>query len=146
MYNAWQQQNNIVNYIAYIEKTPIEMVELMNSKRDCWSCLKVGHWSVNCNIRKKCSLDGSCNKYNHESLHQAHIDRVTFHATTPTTNQQSENEAPCNCLLQLMRVRSGTSLQIGVNILRDGGATISLITICKARDMDLIGEKIKFQL
>ena len=45
-----------------------------------------------------------------------------------------------------MRVRSGTSLQIGVNILRDGGATISLITICKARDMDLIGEKIKFQL
>lgn len=63
-----------------------------------------------------------------------------------TTYQQSENEAPSNCLLQLMKVRSGTSLRISLNILWDGGATISMITFSKARDMSLNGEPIKISV
>lgn len=63
-----------------------------------------------------------------------------------TTNQQSENEAPSNCLLQLMKVRSGTSLRISLNILWDGGATISMITFSKATDKSLVGEPIKISV
>ena len=55
-----------VNCRAYLEKTPVEKIELIKSKRACWSCLKVGHRSADCKIRKKCSLDSNCNKYHHE--------------------------------------------------------------------------------
>ena len=95
---------------------------------------------------KKCSLDSNCNKYHHESLHQAHVDGITFHATIPTQKQQSENEASSICLLQLMKVNSGTSPQIGLNVLWDGSATVSLITFSKDKDMGLVGEPIKISV
>ena len=42
-----------------------------------------------------------------------------------------------------MRLNSGTSPQIGLNVLWDGSATISLIKFSKAIDMSLVGEPIK---
>ena len=41
--------------------------------------------------------------------------------------EKSKDSRSDSCLLQLMRVNSGTSPSIGLNVLLDGGATTSLI-------------------
>ena len=91
--------------------------------------------------RNRCIVDSACDKYHHESLHQAHVDGITFHATT--VMEESKDSKSESCLLQLMRVNSATSPSIGLNVLWDGEATISLITFSKAREMGVVGDPVK---
>ena len=86
-------------------------------------------------------VDSACDKYHHESLHQAHVGGITFHAATAM--EESKDSRSESCLLQLMILNSGTSPSIGLNILWDGGAKISLITFSKAREMGLAGDPVK---
>ena len=116
-------------------------MEIFKPKRACWSSMKIGHQSVDCTLQKKCTVDSTCDKYYHESFHQAHVDGIMFHATTVT--EETKDSWSDSCLLQLMRVSSGTTPSIGLNILWYGGATISLITFKKAREMGLVGDPIK---
>ena len=116
-------------------------MELLKLKRTCWSCLKGGHQSIDCTQQKRCMVDSACDKYHHESLHQAHVGGITFHAATAM--EESKDSRSESCLLQLMILNSGTSPSIGLNILWDGGAKISLITFSKAREMGLAGDPVK---
>ena len=86
-------------------------------------------------------VDSACDKYHHESLHQAHVDGITFHAAT--VMEESKDSRSESCLLQLMIVNSGASPSIGLNIIWDGGAKISLITFSTAREMGLVGNPAK---
>ena len=113
------------NCRAYAEKTPRGKVELLKLKMACWSCSKGGHRSIDCTQRKNCAVDSACDKYHDESFHQAHVDAITFHAAT--VMEKSKVSRSDSCLLQLMRVNSGTSPSIGLNVLWDGGATTSLM-------------------
>ena len=54
--------------------------------------------------------------------------------------QSSGHSTPC--LLQLMRVTAGERVIDDLNVMWDSGATVCLITLKKAKDLELVGEKV----
>jgi hypothetical protein len=120
--------------------TPEGKVQLLKEKRVCWPCLKIGRRSIDCRQRKKCNSD-VCSKYHHASLHVAHVQGVAFHIPySSRPNSDADGKESRTCLLQVMKVKS-TANAAPLNILWDGGATISLITFAKARELSLDGEE-----
>lgn len=130
---------------VFHEKTPEEKIQLLKEKRACWSCLKSGHRSVDCRSRKRCNVE-NCLKFHHESLHLAHVQGVAFHTPAAATKagSQRDNNKVSACLLQVMRVKS--LAENTLNVLWDGGATISLITFNKAKELNLDGENIQLSV
>ena len=106
----------------------------------CWSCLKQGHRSFECKDRKGCTKT-DCDKYHHESLHEAHVLGLinVNHALQEDTHKISNN-----CLLQMMKIESATSLSM--NVLWDSGSTLSLITFKKAAHLNIEGRKCKLTI
>ena len=118
--------NTTTNCRAYAEKNSSRKGGVTQIKKGMLVMLK----------RNRCIVDSAYDKY-----HQAHVDGITFHAAT--VMDKSKDSKSVSCLLQLMRVNSGTSPSIGLNVLWDGEATISLITFSKAREMGLVGNPVK---
>ncbi len=131
-------------YVESLENskmTPEGKVQLLKEKQACWSCLKIGHRSIDCRQRKKCNSD-DCSKYHHDSLHVAHVQGVAFHIPYfSRPNSDADGKESRTCLLQVMKVKSAVNAS-SLNVLWDGGATISLITFAKARELSLDGEEI----
>ena len=124
----------------YTEMSPEEKIGLLKENRACWSCLKVGHRITRCYKTQECGENG-CQMNHHKSLHECHAQGITFHATKCSLNQTNR---PCDCLLQLMRIPTNNNGRSGsVNVLFDGGATISLITFSKVKSLGLNGTPIK---
>ena len=127
------------------EKSPEDKILFVKEKRACWSCLKSGHRSTNCKLRERCGTDG-CLKFHHPSLHLAHIQGIAFH--TPSMSRGDTRQDSCHvgpCLLQVMKIKSSNDKD-PLNVLWDGGATISLITFDKAKELNLIGESVKLSV
>ena len=106
--------------------------------------LKIGHRSADCTLQKKCMVDSACDKYHYESLHQAHVHRINFHAAAVI--EQTKDSLSDSCLSQITTVSSGTSPSIGLNILWDGRTTISLITFKKANEKGPVRDLIKMAI
>ena len=119
------------------QKPAEEKVQLVKEHRACWSCLKIGHRSADCRFRKKCEED-DCNQFHHPVLHEAHALGLTFHAASSKGVQRNGLGA---CLLQLMNVETANNGH--VNVLWDGGSTLSLITFQKAKELQLEGKDVK---
>ena len=119
------------------QKPADERIALVKEQRACWSCLKVGHRSSECRFRKKCEEDG-CTHFHHPVLHECHALGLTFHTGASKNSQRNGLGA---CLLQLMKVQTTSNLH--VNVLWDGGSTLSLITFQKAKELHLKGKEIK---
>ncbi|CAB3984062.1 RNA-directed DNA polymerase from transposon BS [Paramuricea clavata] len=87
---------------VYQEMAPEGKVQLLKEKRACWSCLKIGHRSIDCRQRKKCNSD-DCSKYHHDSLHVAHVQGVAFHIPYfSRPNSDADGKESGTCLLQVM--------------------------------------------
>lgn len=130
---------------VYQDKTPEEKVRLLKEKRGCWSCLKSGHRSIDCKARKRCNIEG-CLKFHHQSLHLAHAQGIVFH--TPAIAKKSSHQDTgelSTCLLQVMKI-SCLPNKDPVNVLWDGGATVSLITFSKAKELKLVGDPVKLSI
>ena len=109
------------------QMSPEDKILFVKEKRACWSCLKSGHRSMNCKLRERCGNDG-CLKFHHPSLHLAHLQGIAFHM--PSTRRGDTRQDSCHvgpCLLQVMKIKSSNA-EDPLNVLWDGGATISLIT------------------
>ncbi|CAB4039164.1 RNA-directed DNA polymerase from transposon BS, partial [Paramuricea clavata] len=137
--------HNTADCRVYQEMAPEGKVQLLKEKRACWSCLKIGHRSIDCRQRKKCNSD-DCSKYHHDSLHVAHVQGVAFHIPYfSRPNSDADGKESGTCLLQVMKIKSAVNAA-PLNVLWDGGATISLITFAKARELSLDGEEIRLSV
>lgn len=137
--------HNTTECRVYQDMAPEAKVQLIKEKRACWSCLKIGHRSIDCRQRKKCNSDG-CQKFHHESLHVAHIQGIAFYLPSlPCSSVDRDSGSSGTCLLQVMKVRSSFP-HAPLNVLWDGGATISLITFAKANELSLVGEEIQLSI
>ena len=114
----------------YLAKTSEEKLQLLRELRACWSCLKVGHRYTQCRSKQVYGTE-NCDKYHHNSLHDAHVSGISFHAIPTVSNCERELDS---CLLPLMYLRSG---DIELPTLWDSGASISLITLKIAERLHL---------
>ena len=107
-----------------------ERVELMNSKKACFSCLETNHFMKNCPNTAKCGID-ECQKAHHSSLHEAHKQGAIFHGT-----------ANSSVLLQIMKIYSTSQKPGNVTVMWDSAAEFCLITFDKAKQLRLKGRPI----
>ena len=117
----------------FLNKEIIERCQLVKDNNACWSCLKVGHKSIFCYNRRKCTEVG-CEMSHHILLHESEEDGQAHHA---------KNESG-GCLLQLMNVEVNGGTK--ATVLWDGGATISLFTFQKASQIGLKGEEVNLSV
>ena len=106
----------------------------MTSERNCrlcYSCLSVGHRSMDCISRRRCGIDKNA-KFHHNSLHQGSLEGQNFHSlgVTGVTG------------VQLMNIKSSCKNAKPLTVFFDGGASISLITCSKAVMLGLSGTEI----
>eukprot|EP00794_Sanderia_malayensis_P021205 gene21205-23287_t len=130
---------------VYLGKQPEDRVKILRENRACFSCLRIGHRSSDCEYRKQCDLE-ECTMYHHQSLHEAHVAGAIFHsvAAHSKSSRITENNDICysQCLLPLMVIMSDTIPSKEISVLWDSGATFSLITFEKAKQLNLSGKKI----
>ena len=124
----------------FLKKSVNERIEIIKETNACWSCLKVGHQSAWCWFRKKCT-ESDCNMFHHKLLHQDQTEGTALH-TNPSNTPADVNRN--SCLLQLMKITASNDQK--VNVLWDGGATLSLITFRKANELGLEGKHINLSV
>ena len=90
-----------------------------------------------------------CTETHHPTLHQQNVVGAAP-AEEIQQNHLSESErnhdAKRFCLLQLMQISAGTSPKSSVNVMWDSGATVSMITFKKARNLGLNGSKARISI
>ena len=142
-YRCWLHKSNshsTAECNEYERMTPEEKLNILRDKRACWSCLRIGHRFSDCRSKEPCNEDG-CKMFHHRSLHECQTHGFRFHAAIQKGNSKLGFNA---CLLQVMSIRAKCSGKNPVvNVLWDGGATLSLITFEKASELNLEGIPIK---
>ena len=142
----------------YKKKTPQERMALAVKHRTCWCCLRTGHCQSRCFKQMECQID-RCNEIHHPtlhhddeneggshteaSLHQYDIDNDTESQQNHVSDTERSPGCKCYCLLQLMQVQVGPPPNSTINVMRDSGATVSMVTFKKARKLVLNGSKAK---
>ena len=127
------------NCRSYISMDPRARIDLINSHRACYSCLKPSHYAKNCQLAKKCGKE-SCVKRHHETLHEAHVQGLVLRASM-TNNDGNES-----CLLQLMKINCAKGHSAQLTVLWDSGAQLCLITFRKARELGIRGRPTQLSL
>ena len=129
-------QHNTRECNKYLRQSNEEKVNLLKENNACFCCLVSGHRSSQCN-EKQISTIPHCGKYHHHSLDEAHTAGMMFHSVI---NSESDF-FPESSLLSVMEVSTGNP-HIKANVLWDGGATNSLITFNKAKELKLKGRPV----
>ena len=154
-------KHSIFDCQVFIAKTPEERVALASRHRVCWCCLDAGHTKGRCYNKTICGIDG-CTKFHHQALHTSDGNNNNGQVMTPPNplaqpaaalpvplqvpdgddiqqNHVSNQErGQQHCLLQLMKIKAGNP-NLSVNVLWDSGATISMITFKKAKQLGISG-------
>ena len=87
-------------------------------------------------------MDG-CKLFHHKMLHECHVKGLNFHVDLKGFVDADLR----GCLLQLMRIPAKSEKGMSnVNVLFDGGATLSLITFKKAKELGLEGKPVKLSV
>ena len=127
---------------TYTKASPEERWELVNEYRACWCCLNIGHRLTNCYKLKECSKAG-CKRMHHPTLHERAPDKHEVHEENlnHVTESEEHHIDKSVCLLQLMQLPAGEGIDTSINVMWDSGATVSMITFTKAKEMGLTGTK-----
>jgi hypothetical protein len=71
-------------------------IDMLRKNGGCFSCLKVGHLSRQCNKRMPCDISDNgyqrCGRMHHRSLHAAHVDGISFHNSAQIINNDNAND------------------------------------------------------
>ena len=84
-----------------------------------------------------------CELSHHKRLHKTQTTGTAHHHQS-NPDKSTSPIGKSSCLLQLMRIKANED--DNVNVLWDGGATISLITFKKAAELGLHGEEVKLDV
>jgi len=125
------------NCPSFIALNVEERINIIKDKGACWACMRIGHKSSYCWRRRRCTKD-NCNMFHHELLHSQEDSKVEIEA-----NHMDERGGG-SCLLQLMKIK--TECNNDVNVLWDGGATLSLITFKRAAQLGLTGKSVRLSV
>ena len=125
------------NCPSFIALNVEERINIIKDKGACWACMRIGHKSSYCWRRRRCTKD-NCNMFHHELLHSQEDSKVEIEA-----NHMDERGGG-SCLLQLMKIK--TECNNEVNVLWDGGATLSLITFKRAAQLGLTGKSVRLSV
>lgn len=125
---------------TYLNKPVHERFNLIKEVRGCWSCLQVGHRMNYCRNKKPCSIN-DCKFNHHPTLHDVEADKVLYSVNANTDN--SEQRVSTKCLLPLMKIKCNDH---AISVLWDSGATISLITFKKAKQLNLKGKRVELSV
>lgn len=80
----------------------------------------------------------------HQLLHEAHASGISFHGTRKRDQRNSQD---ANILLQLQKVRAGRRGRFTqLNVLWDGGSTLSFITFQQAKKLKLLGSRVRLEI
>lgn len=108
-----------------------EKWKLAKKFRVCFSCLKSGHGSFKCRLRRKCSVD-NCSKKHHPLLHTAEQQSTTTATSSEVQNEREictqASSRKSTVLLKILPVvlRSGNKL-FRTGALLDSGSTVTLL-------------------
>ena len=141
-YRCWLHKTDthpIQECQTFIETPAAEKIQLVRDHKACWSCLREGHRSTYCRIKRKCNED-NCQLYHNKLLHECHVEGIAFHASSTDSHHTGDR----TCLLQLMDIKTANNGK--ANVLWDGGATLSLITFKKAKELNLRGKEVKLSV
>ena len=118
------------NCSSYLSKSIEERSNLVRERNACWSCLRLGHRMSDCRSKRRCGKD-NCLRNHNSSLHGIELMGFSLHSSV-TNNVFSHS----TCLLQLMLIKTCTPNE-KINVMFDGGSTISLITFTTAERLKL---------
>lgn len=117
----------------FLGKEPQERLKLVTDQNACFVCLKKNHHSNNCKNKKACgSYD--CDRFHHPLLHDAQFAEGTISLASSNIHNTP------NCILQIMPVNVQNNPGNPLTVLWDSGASISLITTEKAKELKLRGK------
>ena len=125
---------------TYLNKPVGDRFNLIKEVRGCWSCLQVGHRMSNCRNKKPCGIK-DCKFNHHPTLHDTEANNVLYSVDANMDN--SEQKVTGKCLLPLMRIKCKDHT---ISVLWDSGATISLITFKKAKQLNLKGKRVELSV
>ena len=128
---------------VFASKSPSEKVDLVRKNNACFACLEVGHVAKGCKRNFKCKEE-NCGLGHHQLLHEAHASGVVFHSSVSINNIWKSTDT----LLQLQQIKVGRGPSRGenLNVLWDGGSTLSFITFQKQRKTNSKGKKYDYKL
>ena len=96
-----------------------------------------------CKRNFKC-MEENCSLGHHQLRHEAHASGVVFHSTVVSNSLWKSADT----LFQLQQIRVGKrpSQEESLNVLWDGGSTLSFITFQEAKKLQLQEQKIRLQI
>ena len=113
---------------------------MLRKNGGCFSCVKIGHLSRQCNNRMPCDISNNgyqrCGQMHHRSLHTAHVDEILFHNSVQIINNDRVNYGI------LLMISSLSYKGHSLTTIWDPGANMSLITHKAARKLGLYGQEI----
>ena len=131
--------HDIFDCRVFLDMTPQARMEQATVCRVCWCCLRTGHNQSRCFKLKEC-IHSDCKQKHHPMLHQEDEKKMVKHMS------QEVSPSKQSCLLQIMRLRAGKVHPGYVNTLWDSGAQVTLITIKKAKELGLSGQKARISI
>ena len=122
-------KHSMENRKTYQGKTYEERMNIIKGENACWSCLRVGHRMTECWNKRQCGVN-DCDRNYHASLHNASVSGHTYHSSLYYDCIISSSY----CMLPIMVIKASLSENF-MNVLFDGGSTISLITFRQLADL-----------
>ena len=115
---------------ALQEKSAMERYNVVRDHRACYKCLSKGHFAPQCRRNFVCR-EKDCNLSHHTLLHGAHVAGASLNGSVLFSDTNKD------VLLQIQKIQVLNNTSDHVNMLWDGGSTLSFITFSKARELKL---------
>ena len=113
-----------------------ERLELVRKHDACFRCLDQGHKTRVCRRNFFCKVD-KCGAPHHHLLHDSYVSGHIAHCLKKTTILDEEKEKDVLLMLQRIKGGRGCMSREPLNVLWDGGSTLSLITFTSAKRLTL---------
>ena len=112
----------------FAAKSAKERLELVRNHEACFRCLDQGHKTSVCRRNFFCKTN-SCGAPHHHLLHESYTSGDIFHGLNAATTMNNGEEIEVLLMLQKIKGVKGKAL----NVLWDGGSTVTLITFTAAK-------------